>query len=199
MGERAKGASAPRAPALLSPQALQVLLELARTTAAAAVRHEGLPALPDAQAQPELAERRGAFVSLHRGGALRGCLGHLEDDLDVREVVRRMAEAATRDDPRFPPVEPAELDGLEVEVSVLSPAARVRPDDVVPGRDGLIVQRGPRLGVLLPQVAAEEGWDRLTFLRGVCRKAGLPAESWREEGTALYAFRAQVVPARTTA
>jgi AmmeMemoRadiSam system protein A len=199
MEERANDPRAPEGPALLSPETLEVLLALARATAAAAVRHERLPVLPDAQSRPELSARRGAFVSLHRGGVLRGCLGHLEDDLEVREVVRRMAEAVTRDDPRFTPVEPAELDGLEVEVSVLSPAARVRPDDVVPGRDGLIVQRGPRLGVLLPQVAEEEGWDRLTFLRGVCRKAGLPAESWREEGTTLYAFRAQVVPARNPA
>ncbi len=181
------------APALLSPRALEALLALARETVDASVRGRELPALP---ALPECAEPRGAFVSLHSGGALRGCLGHLEGDLPVGEVVRRMAVAAAHDDPRFPPVDPDELVDLEVEVSVLSPSVPVRPEDVVPGRDGLIVQRGPRMGVLLPQVAAEEGWDRLTFLRGVCRKAGLPAESWREPGTALYAFQAQVVPGR---
>jgi len=181
------------APALLSAGALEALLALARATAAAAVRGEPLPPLPPLA---EGAEPRGVFVSLHRRGELRGCLGRLEADLPVVEAVRRMAVAATRDDPRFPPVRPSELRDLDVEVSVLSPAAPVRPEDVVPGRDGLIVQRGSRMGVLLPQVAAEEGWDRLTFLRGVCRKAGLTPESWREAGTALYAFQAQVVPGR---
>lgn len=180
-------------PALLSPSALDALLALARATVEAAVRGGRLPPLPGL---PELEEARGVFVSLHRKGALRGCLGHMEPDLAVAEAVRRMAVASTRDDPRFPPVEPDELAGLEVEVSVLSPSVRIRPEDVVPGRDGLIVQRGPRMGVLLPQVAVEQRWDRVAFLRGVCRKAGLPVESWRDAATELYAFRAQVVPAR---
>ena len=180
-------------PALLSPAALDALLMLARATVEASVREERLPPLPGL---PELEEPRGVFVSLHRKGELRGCLGRLEPDLPVGEAVRRMAVASAHDDPRFPPVEPDELAGLDVEVSVLSPSVRIRPDDVVPGRDGLIVQRGPRMGVLLPQVAVEQRWDRAAFLRGVCRKASLPAEAWREPGTELYAFRAQVVPAR---
>jgi AmmeMemoRadiSam system protein A len=181
-------------PPLLSAEALEALLELARATVTAAVEGRRLPDLP---ALPELAEPRGVFVSLHRKGDLRGCLGHIEPDLPVAEAVRRMAVASSRDDPRFPPVAPGELDHLEVEVSVLSPSLRIRPEDVVPGRDGLIVQRGTRMGVLLPQVAVEQRWDRTTFLRGVCQKAQLPAEAWREPGTELYAFRAQVVPART--
>jgi len=180
-------------PALLSSAALGALLALARATVEASVRGERLPPLPGL---PELEEARAVFVSLHRKGALRGCLGHLEPDLAVGEAVRRMAVASSHDDPRFAPVEPDELAGLEVEVSVLSPSVRIRPEDVVPGRDGLIVQRGPRMGVLLPQVAVEQRWDRAAFLRGVCQKAGLPAEAWRDAGTELYAFRAQVVPAR---
>ena len=181
-------------PALLSSAALGALLDLARATVEASVRGRRLPALPRL---PELEELRGVFVSLHERGELRGCLGHIEPDLPVGEAVRRMAVAASRDDPRFPPVAPDELEHLEVEVSVLSPAVRVRPEDVEPGRDGLIVQRGPRMGVLLPQVAVEQGWDRTAFLRGVCRKASLPADAWREPATELYAFRAQVVPARS--
>ena len=152
--------------------------------------------LPELPGLPELAEPRGVFVSLHREGALRGCLGHLEADLPVGEAVRRMAVASAHDDPRFAPVAIDELEGLEVEVSVLTPARRVKPDDVVPGRDGLIVRRGPRAGVLLPQVAPEQGWDRVAFLRGVCRKALLPVEAWRDADTELYAFGAQVVPER---
>jgi len=180
-------------PGLLPDAALDALLELARATVTASVRGRRLPDLP---ASPELAEPRGVFVSLHRQGALRGCLGHLEADLPVGEAVRRMAVASSRDDPRFAPVAPDELADVEVEVSVLTPSRRVRPDDVVPGRDGLIVRRGERSGVLLPQVAPEQGWDREAFLRGVCRKALLPAEAWRDPDTELYAFGAQVVPGR---
>ena len=180
-------------PALLSPAALDALLDLARATVIASVRGERLPALP---ALPELDLPRGVFVSLHRGGDLRGCLGHLEADLPVAEAVRRMAVASAHEDPRFPPVGPDELEGLDVEVSVLSPSRPVRPEDVVPGRDGLIVHRGGRSGVLLPQVAAEHGWDRPTFLQAVCQKAMLPSDAWRQPGTELLAFRAQVVPAR---
>ncbi len=182
------------ASSLLSAGALEKLLGLARQTVAAAVRGEALPRIPD---HPEMALPRGVFVSLHRGGDLRGCLGHLEGDAPVGEVTRRMAVASSRDDPRFPPVGPDELADLDVEVSVLSPFERIRPEDVVPGRDGLLVQRGPRSGVLLPQVATEHHWDRIAFLRAVCQKAALPAEAWRDPGTELWAFRAQVVPEGT--
>jgi AmmeMemoRadiSam system protein A len=183
-------------PALLSDRALEALLELARATVRASVRGERLPPIAD---HPELRALRGVFVSLHRGGALRGCLGHLEADLEVGEATRRMAVAAARDDPRFPPVSLDELDGLEVEVSVLSPFRPIAPGDVVPGRDGLLVRRGTRAGVLLPQVAVEQHWDRPTFLGAVCQKAGLPAHAWRDPDTALFAFGAQIVPGRESA
>ena len=182
-------------PAPLSRAALETLLELARATVDASVRGRRLPEIP---AGPELAEPRGVFVSLHRQGALRGCLGHLEADVPVGEAVRRMAVAAAHDDPRFAPVAPDELEDIDVEVSVLTPSRRVRPDDVVPGRDGLIVRRGVRAGVLLPQVAPEQGWDRLAFLRGVCRKASLAPDAWREPDTELLAFGAQVWPERAS-
>jgi AmmeMemoRadiSam system protein A len=177
--------------ALLSSQALAALLELARQTVVASVEGGALPRVPDL---PELAWPRGVFVSLHRGGDLRGCLGHLEADIPVGEATRRMAAASSRDDPRFPPVAPDELADLDVEVSVLSPFERIQPEDVVPGRDGLLIHRGTRSGVLLPQVATERGWDRVTFLRAVCQKAALPSEAWKDAATELYAFRAQVVP-----
>jgi AmmeMemoRadiSam system protein A len=177
--------------ALLSGAALEALLELARQTVVASVRGQALPRVP---AHPELALPRGVFVSLHRSGDLRGCLGHLEGDTPVGEVTRRMAVASSRDDPRFPPVTPEELADLDVEVSVLSPFERIRPEDVVPGRDGLLITRGHRSGVLLPQVATEHRWDRVTFLRAVCQKAALPSEAWQDAATELYAFRAQVVP-----
>ena len=177
--------------ALLSSAALSALLELAQASIVASVEGRALPAVPG---QLELAWPRGVFVSLHRKGELRGCLGHLEADVPVGEATRRMAVAAARDDPRFLPVTPDELADLDVEVSVLSPFERIRPEDVVPGRDGLLIRRGMRSGVLLPQVATEHHWDRLTFLRAVCQKAALPAEAWKDPTIELWAFQAQVVP-----
>jgi len=177
--------------ALLSSAALATLLELARRSVVASVQGQALPKVPR---DLELSWPRGVFVSLHRGGELRGCLGHLEADVPVGEVTRRMAVAAAHDDPRFMPVTPDELADLDVEVSVLSPFERIRPEDVVPGRDGLLVRRGPRSGVLLPQVATEHRWDRVAFLRAVCQKAALPSEAWQDPATELWAFRAQVVP-----
>ena len=177
--------------ALLSSAALAALLDLARASVVASVEGRTLPKVPD---QLEMAWPRGVFVSLHRRGELRGCLGHLEADVPVGEATRRMAIAAARDDPRFLPVTADELGDLEVEVSVLSPFERIRPDDVLPGRDGLLVRRGARSGVLLPQVATEHHWDRASFLRAVCQKAALPSEAWRDPSTELWAFRAQVVP-----
>jgi AmmeMemoRadiSam system protein A len=106
-----------------------------------------------------------------------------------------MAVAAARDDPRFPPLGADELDDLEIEVSVLTPLVRAQAADVVPGRDGVMVGRGGRSGVLLPQVAAHHGWDRERLLSEVCRKAGLPRDAWREEGTELQVFQAQVITA----
>lgn len=114
------------------------------------------------------------------------------------ELVGSMAAAAARDDPRFPPVSPDELDRLEIEVSVLTAPARAIPDAVVPGRDGVIVRRGARQGVLLPFVAVEHGWDRETLLAVACRKAGLPDQAWRDPSTMLLTFRAQVIAGRAS-
>ena len=107
-----------------------------------------------------------------------------------------MTVAAARDDPRFPPVAPDELGALAVEISVLSvPAplpAPVEPSRIVVGRDGLIVRRERVSAVLLPQVAVEYRWSAETFLAATCRKAGLASGAWREPGTEVLAFQADV-------
>jgi AmmeMemoRadiSam system protein A len=151
----------------------------------------GLPA----PAPPALGElpRCGAFVSLHRRGDLRGCIGHVTGDLPLPGLVGEMAVAAASQDPRFPPVAADELDGLEVEVSLLSPPVPARAEEVVPGEHGVIIRRGGRMGVFLPQVATEQGWDRATLLAMLCRKAGLPEGALRDPATRLEVFRAQVV------
>jgi AmmeMemoRadiSam system protein A len=148
-------------------------------------------------AVPGAEEPAGAFVSLYRRGELRGCIGHLEADQPLAATVLAMAVAAARDDPRFPPLTSDELDGLVVELSVLSPCRAVRAADVVPGRDGVLVRGNGRQGVLLPQVATAYGWDRDTLLTMVCRKAGLAGGAWRAGYVELFTFEAQVITGDT--
>jgi AmmeMemoRadiSam system protein A len=140
--------------------------------------------------------RRGAFVTLLAQGVLRGCIGHIAADRALGEVVRDMTVAAARDDPRFPPVAPDELPRLALEISVLSePVALPPPVDpgrIVVGRHGVIVRRGRRLGLLLPQVAREHRWRAEAFLAAACRKAGLVPQAWREPGTSVFTFEADV-------
>jgi AmmeMemoRadiSam system protein A len=103
--------------------------------------------------------------------------------------------AAARDDPRFPPVESDELQTLRIEISVLAEARALQPvvpEKVVVGRDGLLVRRGHSSGLLLPQVAAEYHWGPEELLAAVCRKAELAPEAWREPGTRVFTFQADV-------
>ncbi len=134
-------------------------------------------------------------MTLVADGTLRGCIGHITGDRTLGDVVRTMAVAAARADPRFPPVAVDELPGLRYEISVLGEAALLEPVDperIVVGRDGLWVRRGQASGVLLPQVAAEQRWTVSQFLNAACRKAGLSAAGWREPGTLVYTFQADI-------
>lgn len=141
-----------------------------------------------------LATPCGAFVSLHtRDGELRGCIGHMQSDGPLGELLLELAVAAGTRDSRFPAVTKQELPDLVYEVSVLTPMVPTDPAKVVPGVHGLYVRRGHRSGVLLPQVATEWGWDREEFLAHTCNKAGLPADAWKQPGTEVLTFTAQVV------
>ena len=136
----------------------------------------------------------GAFVTLRRGPDLRGCIGHILADQPLVEVVARMAASAALDDPRFAPVELEELPELRIEISVLSePELLLDPDParIRPGQDGVLVRRAWRQGLLLPQVATEMGWTAEQLLAGVCHKAGLEPEEWREPDTELYVFQVE--------
>lgn len=174
----------------VSPETRQRLLELARRAIAAHL--EGAP--PPTPAGGEALPTRGVFVSLksRATGHLRGCLGHTEAERPLGEMVRDLAIAAATEDPRFPAVSTDELGTLRLEISVLSPLAPIRPEEVEVGRHGLMVQFQDRRGLLLPQVAPAQGWDRETFLDYTCRKAGVPAGSWRDPACILLAFTATV-------
>jgi AmmeMemoRadiSam system protein A len=148
----------------------------------------------DAMASTDFPEVSGAFVTLKLRGHLRGCLGTLECRRSLAEEVARCAANAAHADPRFSPVQASEVPELSFEVSLLGPLEPIDPSDpeaIVIGRHGLVVERGSRRGLLLPQVAPEWGWDRDQFLAHTCRKAGLPSDAWRR-GAAVYRFEAEV-------
>ncbi len=176
----------------LSEKEQEELLWLARKSVETAVRERRLYEGP-APRWPSLTEDRGAFVTLKRHGRLRGCIGYIFPMKPLYLTVRDVAAMAALRDERFPPVVTAELDQLEYEVSVLSPLRRVLDvKEIVTGRHGLVVKRGAREGLLLPQVATEQKWDRMKFLEQTCLKAGLPPNAWRDPETDIFAFTAFV-------
>ena len=136
---------------------------------------------------------RGIFVSLHKEGRLRGCIGYIKPYKSIVQSVAEMAVAAAFDDPRFSPLKAEEVSLLEIEISILGELMLIKgPDDVIIGRDGLYISHPWGSGLLLPQVATEWRWDADTFVREVCRKAGLPPEAWRDAQARLFRFEAEV-------
>ena len=165
------------------------LLRIARDAIVAHVRREPAP-LP--QIAESLSWPAGAFVTLHRRGALRGCIGRLEADQPVARVVAHCAVAACSQDPRFLPVTAEELHDLDIELSILGPIEPVAHlEEIEVGRHGVIIERGVHRGLLLPQVAVEWKWDRTKFVEETCRKAGLPRDAWHA-GAAMSKFEAEV-------
>lgn len=179
---------------LLGREEQDRLLKLARESLEARVHRHRAPAPP---AGGLLDSHRGAFVTLHRQGELRGCLGRIDVDQPLAETVAHLAAVVSDSDPRFTPVDAKELPAIDVEISVLTPEREPASlEEIEVGRHGLIVERGSRRGLLLPQVATEHGWDRETFLSHTCLKAGLPPDAWRH-GARVLIFEAQVFGERS--
>jgi AmmeMemoRadiSam system protein A len=174
----------------MTPEADRLaLLQLARDAIVAHVTGSAVRRAPGSAA---LDRPGAAFVTLHRHGELRGCIGHIEQDEPLGRVVVRCAVGACSADPRFPPVGALELDALEIELSVLGPLEPIAgPDEIEIGRHGLVVELLLRRGLLLPQVAVEWKWDCATFLAHTCQKAGLPRDAWKK-GASLWRFEAEV-------
>ncbi len=167
------------------------LLEIARDVVESQCRGEKTPEF--VVNSPTLKEPRGAFVTLHKEGKLRGCIGHIRAKEPLVKTIIEMAEAAAFQDPRFPPVSSKELGLLEYEISVLTPLQRIKEvDEIEVGKHGIYMKRGSCSGLLLPQVATEWGWDRTTFLEHTCTKAGLPEDAWKDKKTEIYIFSADV-------
>jgi len=175
----------------LSPDEKKILQELARATIRARAAEKPLP---DVEAGSDALRRKaGAFVSLHRRGMLRGCIGYVEPVLPLAETVQEMALSAAFHDPRFMPLTSDELDDLDIEISVLTPFEKITDvSRIEVGRHGLLIRKGRASGLLLPQVPVQSGWDRETFLSQTCQKAGLRPDAWKDPQAELYIFSADI-------
>ena len=174
---------------MLTPHDQERLLRHARRAIVARLEERPVEPLPSPGA---LGEPAAAFVTIRLDDRLRGCIGSVDDDEPLAEVVARCAADAATRDPRFPPLTLSDLSDVRLEISVLTPFRRVAdPVEAEVGRHGVMVEQGPHRALLLPQVAGEWGWDRDTLLSQTCVKAGLPADAWRT-GAAVHTFEAQV-------
>jgi MEMO1 family protein len=176
----------------LNQREKQALMNIARESAETAVR-EGKLYQCSPMGLDALKQERGAFVTLKKKGELRGCIGYITPSKPLCMTVRDVAALAAVRDPRFTPVTAPELNDLEYEISVLSPLRRLTDwKQIRVGRDGLLVKQGEYQGLLLPQVAIEQHWDRTTFLDQTCVKAGLPPRCWQDEDTDVFLFTAVI-------
>lgn len=180
----------------LTDEERRFLLYWARRSLEAAVRGE--ERLQPSDVLAGLYAPAGAFVSLHKNGLLRGCIGHIQATHPLYRTVMEAAATAALHDPRFLPVQPAELPDVELEISVLSPFRTVRPEEIQVGVHGLMITQGRKHGLLLPQVAVAHHWDRERFLEETCRKAGLAPDVVRR-GATIEAFTAEVFREELTA
>ena len=179
----------------LTDQEKAILLETARRSIETAF--EGKYWLPsDTQLTQTLKAECGAFVTLHLHGRLRGCIGNIVGVRPLYKTVAEMARAAAFEDDRFRPLTREELEQVHIEISVLSPLRRISsPDELVLGRDGVLMVKDGRSGTFLPQVADETGWTREEFLGHCARdKAGIGWNGWKDAD--LYVYQAEVFDER---
>ncbi len=175
----------------VSPEEQLKLLRWARQTVVAAVHTGLLQEIPESELTSGLRSPHGAFVTLKKGGELRGCIGKMDFERALWQNVIEAAMASALEDPRFQPVTADELVDLLLEISVLNPPeALPRIELFDPQQHGIIIEHGWRHALLLPKVAQEYGWDAQKTLETVCWKAGLSLDAWREPEARLQVFTA---------
>jgi len=175
---------------MLNQSQREKLLEIARRSIEGRLKQSKIPDF--SVTEPELREKRAAFVTLTKGGHLRGCIGYTEPIHPLHQTVASCAVSAAFSDPRFPPLRADELPQVQIEISVLTPLRKIQDiSEIQVGVHGLFITKGFHRGLLLPQVATEYGWDRETFLEQTCYKAGLAADAWRK-GAEIYIFSAEI-------
>ncbi|MFC1936229.1 AmmeMemoRadiSam system protein A [Chloroflexota bacterium] len=174
---------------ILNADQKAVLLDLAYRSIDNYVRKQPFPDIK--LDDPDLLQLSGVFVTIWNKSGLRGCIGHVNADMQLYKAVQEMAVSAASRDPRFDSLTEDELlEGIKVEISVLSPMARVKTiDEIIIGKHGLMIEQRGRRGLLLPKVASDRGWSKETFLEHLCMKAGLPRDSWQQDSV-LYIFTA---------
>ncbi|MDI6765279.1 MAG: AmmeMemoRadiSam system protein A [Bacteroidota bacterium] len=176
---------------MLSTNDKKILLETARKSIEAAI--EGNKFESPRSVSSALKESCGAFVTLHKYGELRGCIGYIEGVLPLIETVKDVAAKAATEDYRFNPVTQDEMPEIDIEISVLTPLRLIKDiNEIEVGKHGIVMQREHNRGLLLPQVATEYGWDRETFLNQTAHKAGLSADAWKKPDTNIYIFSAEI-------
>ena len=175
----------------LSEQEKEILHKIAREAIESKFRREKLSEIKFTS--KTLKEKRGAFVTLHKHGNLRGCIGYIRAQKPLDQTIREMAMAAAFQDSRFNPLTEKELNDIDIEISVLTPLRKgSNTEEIVVGKIGIYIIKGLYSGLLLPQVATEYGWDRKTFVEHTCTKAGLPDDAWKEKDTEIYIFSADI-------
>lgn len=175
----------------LSEEEKRILHHIAKTVIENKAKRKPIPEFKVDSAI--LKENRGAFVTIHKKGQLRGCIGYIEARKPLYKTIEEMAEASAFRDTRFPPVSEKELSDLDIEISVLTPLRKIKDiNEIEVGKHGIYIKRGWYSGLLLPQVATEYGWDRQTFLEHTCLKAGLPPNAWKDQDTEIYIFSADI-------
>jgi AmmeMemoRadiSam system protein A len=174
----------------LSDADRRALLRLARQAVVEAVSYASVP--QQIPLDGIFAACRGVFVTLHVRHRLRGCIGVTEAQDPLGDSIVRCAVGAALQDPRFSPVRAEEIADLQIEVSLLSSPAPIRPNEIEIGRHGLLISRGCQRGLLLPQVAVEHHLSPQQFLEETCRKAQLPLDAWRDSGIDLLGFTCEV-------
>jgi uncharacterized protein len=174
------------------------LLKLARLTLESYLENGTKPAYHTSNSS--LLEKKGAFVSLHNNEDLRGCIGQLFPDRELFKIVQQCVLSAALEDARFVQVKKSELPDLNIEISVLSSFKRIKDiQEIQIGKHGLYLVQGRYRGLLLPQVATNYNWDRLTFLAQTSRKAGLSESAWQNQDSVVHTFEAEVFDEQSAA
>lgn len=176
---------------MLNDKEKKILLEIAHKAVEANVREEDIT--PEPREEKALNMRSGCFVTIKLDNELRGCIGNFQSDRPLFKEVAEMAAASACKDPRFYPLQLDEVKNISIDISVLSALEKIDDIETIEiGTHGIYLEKGYYRGVLLPQVATEHNWDRETFLKQTCIKAGLPTDSWEAEETDIYTFSAEV-------
>ncbi len=180
----------------------KMLIQFARDNIEFFLKNNRKIPIPDVLKE-KFSDKYGAFVTLNKynviGNPLRGCIGYIEPTYSLYDVIHRVSISSAIEDPRFPSVSLDEMDNIVIELSILTPPKLLKVNDpkeyldkIVIGRDGLIVEKGMRRGLLLPQVPIDHGrnWDVETFISQTCSKAWLESNAWKNKGTNIYSFQA---------